>query len=353
MLKTISGSRRAIILSLAAVGFVAATLPALAVDFTGAGGTFPAPVYAAWAAQYKAKTGNSLNYQAIGSGGGQTQILNRTVDFGASDAPMDAEKLASGKLLQFPTVVGSIVAIVNLDGIKSNELKLSPDVLASIYLGKITNWNDKAIATINAGVKLPDLAILPVYRSDGSGTTYVYTNYLSAVSPDWKTQVGFGTAVKWPAGDGAKGNDGVAGTVKNTKGAIGYVEYAYAAANNLTTTELENKAGKFIAPTMDAFKAAAASADWASAKDFNATMVNTAGADAWPIVTTTFILLPKDPKDDAKSKAIMDFFNWAYTDGASAAEKLNYIPLPAAVQDSVRAAWKADIKDASGNPIYK
>jgi phosphate transport system substrate-binding protein len=353
MLNKFSGARRALLASLAAASFIATSLPAMAVDFTGAGGTFPAPVYAAWAAQYKAKTGSSLNYQAIGSGGGQTQILNRTVDFGASDAPMSSDKLATGKLLQFPTVVGSIVPIVNIDGIKSDELKLSPAVLADIYLGKITNWNDKAIVALNAGIKLPDLAILPVYRSDGSGTTYVFTSYLSDVSADWKSTVGFNTSVKWPAGDGAKGNDGVAGDVKNTKGAIGYVEYAYAASNNLTTTQLQNKAGNFVKPTGAAFMAAAASADWKNAKDFNASMNNTSGADAWPIVTTTFILLPKDPKDAAKSEEIMKFFAWAYADGDKAAEDLHYIPLPKEVKASVEAAWKADIMDSSGKPIYK
>lgn len=353
MIKSFNGTRRALFMSLAAVGVIATSLPALAVDFTGAGGTFPAPVYAAWGAQYKAKTGSTLNYQPIGSGGGQTQILSRTVDFGASDAPMASDKLASGKILQFPTVIGSIVMIVNLDGIKTDELKLSIQAVADIYLGKVTKWDDKEIADLNPGIKLPSLDILPVSRSDGSGTTYVFTSYLSDISADWKSKVGFNTSVKWPAGDSAKGNDGVAGTVKNTKGAIGYVEYIYAAANALTTTQLQNKAGKFVKPTVPAFQAAAGAADWDHAQDFAASMINTAGDTAWPIVSATFLLLPKDPKDAAKSAEIMKFIDWAYTDGDKTAEGLNFIALPASVKDRVRAAWKSEIKDASGNAIYK
>lgn len=340
--------------SLAAVALLGMfTAPVLAGDFTGAGATFPAPVYGAWGADYKAASGSALNYQAIGSGGGQTQILNRTVDFGASDAPMAAEKLETGKLLQFPTVVGSVVVIVNLDGVAADQLKLSGPVVADIYLGKIVKWNDPAIAAMNPDVKLPDLAILPVYRSDGSGTTFVFTSYMNAVSADWKGKIGAATSVKWEAGNGAKGNDGVAGTVKNTKGALGYVEYVYASANALTTTQLQNKAGKFVKPTVPAFQAAAASADWAAAKNFDASMIDTAGETAWPIVSATFILLPKDPKEAANSLEVMKFFDWAYAKGDAAAEKLHYIALPAAVKDRVRAAWKAEIKDASGAPIWK
>jgi phosphate transport system substrate-binding protein len=340
-------------LAFAALGFIASTGAALAVDFTGAGASFPAPVYTAWGADYKAKAGSALNYQSIGSGGGQKQILARTVDFGASDAPMEAKQLADGKLLQFPTVIGSVVMIVNLDGVKPNELKLDGTVLADIYLGKIAKWNDAAITKLNPGVKLPDLAIQPVYRSDGSGTTYVYTSYLAEVSAEWKTKAGASTSVSWPAGNGAKGNDGVAGAVKNAKGAIGYVEYVYAASNGLTTTALANKAGKFVEPTVPAFQAAAANADWKNAKDFAASMINTAGDTTWPIVSATFILLPKDPKDTAASLEVMKFFDWAFKDGGSVAEKLHYIPLPAAVQDEVRKAWKAEIKDASGAPVLK
>lgn len=329
------------------------TAPVLAGDFTGAGATFPAPVYGAWGADYKAAAGSALNYQAIGSGGGQTQILNRTVDFGASDAPMAPEKLESGKLLQFPTVVGSVVVIVNLDGIAADQLKLSGPVVADIYLGKITKWNDPAIAKLNPDVKLPDLAILPVYRSDGSGTTFVFTAYLNAVSTEWKGKVGSATSVKWEAGNGAKGNDGVAGSVKNAKGSIGYVEYVYASANALTTTQLQNKAGKFVKPTVPAFQAAAAAADWDKAKNFDASMIDTAGDTAWPIVSATFILLPKDPKDAAQSAEVMKFFDWAFKSGDAAAEKLHYIALPGAVKDRIRKAWTAEVKDASGAPIWK
>lgn len=339
----------------AAVALAATTsiAPAVAADITGAGATFPAPVYAAWGAEYKTKTGNALNYQAIGSGGGQTQILNRTVDFGASDAPMADAKLEDGKLLQFPTVIGSVVPIVNLDGIAADQLKLSGKIIADIYLGKITKWNDKPIADLNAGVKLPDQAIIPVYRSDSSGTTFVFTSYLAEVSADFKSGVGAAQSVKWVAGNGAKGNDGVAATVKNAKGAIGYVEFVYAAANSLVTTQLENKAGKFVAPSVPAFQAAAANADWKGAKNFAASMLNTAGDTTWPIVSATYILLPKNPTDAAKSAEVMKFFDWAYTGGDEIAQKQHYIPLPAAVKDSVRAAWAAGIKDASGAAIYK
>lgn len=344
---------RRLVVSVAAFGLFASMGVAQALDFTGAGASFPAPAYTAWGADYKAKSGSSLNYQAIGSGGGQKQILARTVDFGASDAPMDTAKLAEGKLLQFPTVIGSVVTIVNLDGIKPNELKLDGATLADIYLGKIAKWNDPAIAKLNPGVKLPDLAILPVYRSDGSGTTYVFTSYLADVSGDWKGKVGAATSVQWAAGNGAKGNDGVAGAVKNAAGSIGYVEYVYAATNNLTTTQLGNKAGKFVSPSVAAFQAAAANADWAGAKDFAASMINTAGDTTWPIVSATYILLPKDPKDTAASAEVMKFFDWAYTDGGPVAEKLHYIPLPKSVQDEVRKAWKAEIKDGNGAPVLK
>ena len=353
MLTKFAGFTRVAALVVAASGLIASSHPAVAVDFTGAGATFPAPVYSAWAAEFKAKTGSSLNYQAIGSGGGQTQIINRTVDFGASDAPVAGDKLGNAKLLQFPTVIGSVVPIVNLDGIKANEVKLSGAVLADIYLGKVTNWSDKAIADLNPGLKLPSLDILPVSRADGSGTTFVFTSYLADVSADWKTKVGANSAVKWPAGDGAKGNDGVAGTVKNTKGAIGYVEYVYAAANGLTTTQLQNKAGKFVSPSVEGFKAAAAAADWAGAKDFAASMINTSGETAWPIVSATFILLPKDPKDAATSAEVMKFFDWAYTSGDELADKLHYVALPKDVKDRVRAAWKSEIKDSTGAAIYK
>ena len=326
---------------------------AQAQQITGAGATFPAPVYSAWGEAAKAAAGIELNYQAIGSGGGQNQILNRTVDFGASDAPMAPEKLDSGKLLQFPTVMGAVVPIVNIPGVKPGELKLTGEILAEIYLGKISKWNDPKIAVVNDGVKLPSTAIAPVYRADGSGTTFVFTSYLSAAAPEWKDKVGASTSVKWIVGNGAKGNDGVAALVHQVRGGIGYVESAYAGKNGLTTTELRNQAGKFVPPTADSFAAAAASADWAGAKNYAVSLIDMPGDQSWPIVSTTFIELPKDPKDAARSLAVIKFFDWAYGNGGKAASDLQYIPLPKAVQDAVRASWRAEIKGPDGAPVYK
>jgi phosphate transport system substrate-binding protein len=338
-------------LALALAGFTL-TATAHAQQITGAGGTFPAPVYAKWGEAAKAATGLELNYQAIGSGGGQNQITNRTVDFGASDAPMDAAKLESAHLLQFPTVMGAVVPIVNLPGVKPDELKLTGEILADIYAGKITKWNDPKLEELNKGVKLPNTAIAPVYRAEASGTSFVWTSYLSAVSPDWKSSVGASTSVKWPAGAGAKGNDGVAATVAHTRGGIGYVENAYATQNHLTTTQLRNKSGAFVKPSTAAYMAAASAGDWAHAPNFAVSLIDTMGATAWPIVSPTFILLPKDPKDATRSANVMKFFDWTYKDGGKIAEQLDYIPLPTAVQDTVRAAWKAQIL-ADGKPVYK
>lgn len=325
---------------------------AQAVDFTGAGASFPAPVYQSWGAKFKEKTGNTLNYQSIGSGGGQNQIINRTVDFGASDATVAGEKLAANNLLQFPTVIGSVVATVNLEGIATNQLKLTGPVLADIYLGKITKWDDKAIAALNPGVKLPSQAVVPVYRSDASGTTSIFTSYLSAVSPEWKSKVGSATSVQWPTGAGAKGNEGVTGNVKNTKGGIGYVEFIYAAANNLVVTQLQNKSGKFVSPEVAGFQAAAASADWDGAKDFAASMIDAPAPEAWPIVSPTYVLLPKNPTNVAASRATMEFFTWAYTkEGQAIAEDLHYIPLPEAVVKKVQDAFKSEIKGPDGKPV--
>ncbi len=326
--------------------------PARAQEITGAGATFPAPVYAKWGEAAKAATGVELNYQAIGSGGGQNQIINRTVDFGASDAPMDAAKLQSGNLLQFPMVMGAVVPIVNLPGIASNQVKLTGDLLAEIYMGKITKWNDPKLAAINAGVALPNLAIAPVYRADGSGTSFVFTSYLSSASPDWKSQVGASTSVKWPAGAGARGNDGVAGTVRNTRGGVGYVENAYATQNNLTTTQLKNKDGAFVSPSMVAFQAAATSGNWGGAQNFAVDLIDQPGATSWPIVSATFLLLPKDPKDATRAANVLKWVDWAYNNGGPIATQLEYIPLPKAVEDSVRAAWRTSIM-ASGQAIYK
>ncbi|WP_428032370.1 phosphate ABC transporter substrate-binding protein PstS [Ancylobacter sp.] len=323
---------------------------AFAADINGAGASFPAPVYQAWAAAYKEKTGTGLNYQSIGSGGGQNQIVNRTVDFGASDAPMKDDKLESANLLQFPTVIGSVVAIVNLG--EDHALTLNGDIIAQIYQGKITKWNDPQIVALNKDAKLPDIAIVPVYRSDSSGTSFVFTSYLASASADWKSGVGAATSVQWPAGAGAKGNEGVAGTVKNTKGAIGYVEFIYAAANKLATTDLVNKAGKVVKPDTKSFMEAAGAADWKGAKNFAASMVDTAGEGAWPITSATYILLPKNPTNAAQSAEAIKFFDWAYgPEGDAIAEKLHYIPLPDAVAAEVRKAWTTDVK-ADGKAVW-
>ena len=327
-----------------ALGLGVFTFAAQAQQITGAGATFPAPIYTKWGEAAKAAMGIELNYQAIGSGGGQNQILQRTVDFGASDAPMTAEKLATGNLLQFPTVMGAVVPIVNLPGAKPNEIKLTGDVLADIYAGKITKWNDPKLAALNPGLVLPNLAIAPVYRADGSGTTFVFTSYLSAVNADWKGKVGAATSVKWPAGTGAKGNDGISATVANTAGAIGYVENAYATQNKLNTTQLRNHDGQFVSPTIAAFSAAAASGDWEHARNYAVNLIDQPGATSWPIVSATFILLPKDPKDRARGANVLKFFDWAYKDGDQIAAGLEYIALPAPVKDSVRKAWAAEIK---------
>jgi phosphate transport system substrate-binding protein len=337
-------------LAIALAGFFA--VAAHAQQITGAGATFPAPVYTAWGEAAKS-TGIELNYQAIGSGGGQNQILNRTVDFGASDAPMAPDKLDSGKLLQFPTVMGAVVPIVNIPGVKPGELKLTGELLADIYLGTITKWNDPKLVEMNRDVKLPSTAIAPVYRADGSGTTFVFTSYLSAVDPTWKDKVGASTSVKWVAGNGAKGNDGVAALVRQVRGGVGYVEFAYAAKNNLTTTQLRNKAGHFVAPTPEAFAAAAANGNWAEAKNYAVNLIDQPGDASWPIVSPTFIELPKDPKDPAHSLAVMKFFDWAYKNGGKQATDLQYVTLPAAVQDAVRASWKAEIKGPDGAGVFK
>jgi phosphate transport system substrate-binding protein len=340
-------------LALGLAGFaIAASGSAQAQQITGAGATFPAPIYTKWGELAKAAIGVELNYQAIGSGGGQNQILQRTVDFGASDAPMAPEKLESGKLLQFPTVVGSVVLIVNIPNVTADQLKLPPELLAAIYEGKITKWNDPKLAEANRGLTLPNIAIAPVYRADGSGTSFVYTSYLSAISPTWKDKVGASTSVKWPAGSGAKGNDGVAATVRNTRGGIGYVEFAYASQNHLVTVQLRNKAGHFVTPTMDAFESAAANGDWTHAKNFAVDLIDQPGDKSWPIVSTTFVLLPKDPTDPGRSATVLKFFDWAYKNGDAPATALDYVPLPEAVKDAVRTAWHANVVGPGGKPVF-
>ena len=337
--------------SLAVAVGCALALPALAQSITGAGATFPSPLYQKWSEAAKAPTGVTLNYQSVGSGAGQAQIRNRTVDFGASDAPMTDAQLKESNLLQFPATMGSLVAIVNVPGIADNQLKMTGAVLADIYLGKITKWNDPKLVELNPGLSLPNLAVAPVYRADGSGTTYVWVSYLAAVSAEWKEKVGVATSVKWPTGSGARGNEGVAGTVKNTRGAIGYVENAYATQNKLVSTQLRNKAGIFITPNTEAFVAAASSADW-SAPNFAANLIDTSGPKAWPIVSPTFILMAKNATDAGKSAAVFKFFDWAYSSGGKLAEELEYIPIPPAVAAQVRAAWAAEIKGPDGAPVW-
>ena len=334
-----------------ALAFAGFSLAAHAQQITGAGSTFGAPIYAKWGEAAKAAIGIELNYQAIGSGGGLNQVVNRTVDFGASDAPVAQAKLQSSHLLQFPTVMGAVVPIVNIPGVTQDELKLTGELLAEIYAGKISKWDDPKLEALNKGVKLPNLAIAPVYRADASGTSFVWTSYLSAASSDWKSSVGASTSVSWPAGAGAKGNDGVAGTVAHTRGGIGYVENAYATQNHLVTVQLRNKAGNFVRPTMAAFQAAAGAADWAGAQDFAVSLIDLPGATTWPIVSPTFILLPEDPKDAKKSADVIKFFDWAFKNGAPIATQLDYIALPGAVQDNVRAVWHKDVM-ADGKPVY-
>jgi len=338
----------------AAVGALAAasTIAAAAADISGAGATFPYPIYAKWADTYKKETGVGLNYQSIGSGGGIKQIQAKTVTFGASDMPLKAEELQKAGLVQFPTVLGGVVPVVNLDGIAPGDITIDGPTLAKIFLGEIKTWNDPAIQKLNPSVKLPSQAIAVVHRSDGSGTTFIFTDYLSKTSADWKSKVGANTAVEWPVGIGAKGNEGVANNVAQTKGSIGYVEYAFAKQNKLTSTKLINKDGKAVAPTADAFQAAAASADWNGTPGFGVILTNEAGANSWPISGATFILIHKQPQDPAAASEALKFFAWAYAKGGKMAEDLDYVPLPAKVVAAIQKVWASDIKDTSGKPIY-
>jgi phosphate transport system substrate-binding protein len=335
-------------------GAVLATVSwsASAADISGAGATFPYPVYAKWADAYKKETGVGLNYQSIGSGGGIKQIKAKTVTFGASDAPLPGKELDEAGLAQFPMVMGGIVPVVNLDGVAPGELVIDGPTLANIFLGTIKKWNDPAIAKLNPDKKLPSSAIALVHRSDGSGTTYNFTYYLAEMSPDWKKKVGTNTAVQWPAGIGAKGNEGVANNVANTKGSIGYVEYAYAKQNKLTHTRMVNKAGKSVAPTAEAFQAAAANADWKSQPGYGVILANQPGDQSWPMTAATWILLYKKPADVAATGEALKFFAWAYTKGADMAKQLDYVPMPGNVVADVQKMWASDIKDGSGKPLY-
>ncbi|HEY0291798.1 MAG TPA: phosphate ABC transporter substrate-binding protein PstS [Hansschlegelia sp.] len=326
--------------------------PALAADISGAGATFPYPIYAKWADSYKKETGNGLNYQSIGSGGGIKQIQARTVTFGATDAPLKGEQLEKDGLVQFPMVMGGIVPVINVDGVAPGELTLDGPTLAKIFLGSITSWDDEAIKKLNPSAKLPSIAIAIVHRSDGSGTTFNFTNYLSKVSPDWKDKVGSATAVEWPTGLGGKGNEGVANYVAQTKGSIGYVEYAYAKQNKLSYTKMINKDGKPVAPVTESFQAAAANADWSGTPGFGVILTDEAGAESWPITAATFILIHKQPQDPVAATEALKFFAWAYKSGAKTAEALDYIPMPEKVVAEIQSVWAKDIKGPDGKALY-
>jgi phosphate transport system substrate-binding protein len=325
---------------------------ARAADISGAGATFPYPIYSKWADAYKKETGNGLNYQSIGSGGGIKQIQNKTVTFGASDAPLKGEDLEKFGLAQFPMVMGAIVPVINLEGIKPGELVLDGPTIAKIFLAEIKSWDDPAIQKLNAGVKLPKQPIVVVHRSDGSGTTYNFVYYLSDVSPDWKTKVGINTSVEWPAGIGAKGNEGVANNVANTKGSIGYVEYAYAKQNKLTHTKMINKDGKVVAPDSGSFQAAAANADWNSKPGYGVVLANQPGEKSWPMTAATWILMHKKPQDPAAATEALKFFAWSFAKGDKMAEELDYVPMPDKVVADIEKTWASEIKDDSGKPLF-
>jgi len=330
----------------------AAVLPAAAMDISGAGATFPYPIYAKWADAYKKETGVGLNYQSIGSGGGIKQIEARTVTFGASDAPLGGDDLDKNGLAQFPMVMGAIVPVVHLAGINAGELQIDGATLAKIFLGDVKSWDDPAIKKLNPNAKLPAQAIAVVHRSDGSGTTFNFAYYLSEVSADWKSKVGFNTSVEWPVGIGAKGNEGVSNNVGQTDGSIGYVEYAYALQNKLTYTKMVNKDGKTVSPTSEAIQAAAANADWNSVPGYGVILANQPGAGSWPMTAATFILIPKQPQDPAAATEALKFFAWAYAKGAKMAEELVYVPMPQKVATDVEAMWAKEIKDGSGKPLH-
>jgi len=337
----------------AAMGLAFASFATLATaqDVTGAGASFPAPLYSKWAADYNKATGVKINYQSVGSGAGIKQIEAKTVDFGASDAPLKDEELKAKNLVQFPTVIGGVVPVVNIKGIAPGQMKLNGQLLGDIYLGKITNWNDAAIKALNPGLALPDAAIAPVRRADGSGTSFAFTNYLSQVNAEWKAKVGEGTAVNWPVGAGGKGNEGVAAFVGRLPNSIGYLEYAYVKQNKMTYVQMQNLSGSFVSPDDDTFKAAAAGADWT--KTFYQILNNKPGKDSWPITTATYIMMQKSQDKPAQAAAALKFFEWVYKGGDKTATDLDYVPMPASVKTLIEKSW-ADIKDTSGKAVaYK
>src|SRR5262249_40541225 len=338
---------------IAVASLLAATIvPAAAEDISGAGATFPYPIYAKWADAYKKETGVGLNYQSIGSGGGIKQIEARTVTFGATDAPLKGEELDKNGLVQFPMVMGGIVPVVNLEGVKAGDRVLDGPTLAKIFLGDIKTWDDPAIKKLNPNVKLPSTAIAVVHRSDGSGTTFNFAYYLAQVSDEWKSKVGYNTSVEWPVGIGAKGNEGVSNNVAQTKGSIGYVEYAYAMQTKLVYTKMVNKDGKIVSPTNEAFQAAAANADWNSVPGYGVILANQPGAASWPMTAATFILVPRQPPDAAAASTALKFFAWAYANGGKTAEELDYVPMPAEVVKQIKEMWAKSITGSDGKPLY-
>ncbi|MEJ2652998.1 MAG: phosphate ABC transporter substrate-binding protein PstS [Gammaproteobacteria bacterium] len=336
-----------------AVGGMGSAMAAKVTEIAGAGATFPYPIYAKWAEAYHNKTGVKFNYQSIGSGGGIKQIKAKTVDFGASDAPLTNDELKEAGLMQFPMIIGGVVPVVNIPGIKPGEIKISPTVLADIYLGRITKWNDPAITALNKGVKLPSKDISVVHRSDGSGTTWIFTNYLTKVSKPWANKVGNDKAVAWPVGVGGKGNEGVASYVSRIKGSIGYVEYAYALQNHMTHVKLQNHDGHFVDPTSEYFQAAAANADWAHAPGYYLVLTNQPGKNAWPISGASFILMYKKQTKPDVAHAVLKFYDWSYHHGAKMAEQLDYVPIPMNVVKLVENTWKREIKGENGQAVWE
>jgi phosphate transport system substrate-binding protein len=323
---------------------------AIGAEITGAGATFPYPIYAKWAEAYKQQTGTGLNYQSIGSGGGIKQITAKTVDFGASDMPLKGEDLEKNGLVQFPAIMGGVVPVVNLEGVQPGQMKFTGELLGNIYLGKITKWNDPAIAKVNPGMKLPDVPVTVVHRSDGSGTNFLWTNYLSKVNAEFKTTVGEGTSVKWATGVGGKGNEGVASYVQKINGSIGYVEYAYAKQNKLAYGQMQNASGKFVEPVAGAFAAAAAGADWKSQPGMGVVLTNQPGDAAWPVTGASFILLHAKQDKPEAAREVLKFFAWSFQYGADMAKGLDYVPMPAPVVKQIQATWE-EVKDASGKPV--